>query len=150
MDDKQALRDRLGDLFESQRLGVLSTHRSGQPYASLIAFYATRDLKSFYFLTPRTTRKFQNLISDPRVAILVNSSTNQDCDFHQAIAVTMVGDASELVVAEHRSVMESYLAKHPYLEDFARSPTTALIEVTAKSYFLVQNFQNVTELHLNP
>ncbi len=148
MDDTQAIRKRLADLFQSQRLGVLSTHRDGQPYGSLIAFHATGDLKKFYFATPKTTRKFSNLKVDPRVSILVNNSINADADFHQAISVTMVGDAAELVISDHDAVLTKYLEKHPYLEDFVRSPTTALVEVSVKSYFLVQNFQKVTELHL--
>ena len=150
MDDTKAIRQKLRELFESQNLGVLSTHRSGQPYASLIAFYASDDLKNFYFVTPKTTRKFQNLKSDSRVAIIVDSSNNQNADFHRAIAVTMVGDASELAVSEHQPLVKKYLEKHPYLEDFVRSPSIALVKVAARSYFLVQNFQNVLELHLTP
>jgi|GEM_PF-414679 len=149
MDDTEAIRQKLRDLFESQNLGVLSTQRSGQPYASLIAFYASDDLKNFYFVTPKTTRKFQNLKTDPRVAILVDSSTNQSTDFHRAIAVTMVGEASEVDVSKHPSLVKKYLEKHPYLEDFVRSPSIGLVKVSARSYFLVQNFQNVIELHLN-
>jgi hypothetical protein len=83
------------------------------------------------------------------VSILVNSSTNQDADFHQAIAVTLVGRAAELDVSAAPGVLDSYLTKHPYLEDFVRSPTSAMVEVSARSYYLVQNFQHVTELHLS-
>jgi general stress protein 26 len=149
MEDPQAIRRIIGDLFKSQKLGVLSTSRSGQPYASLIAFYATEDLKWIYFSTPRSTRKFHNLIEEPRVSILVNSSTNQDADFHRAIAVTLVGHAAEADISSVPGIYENYLTKHPYLEDFVHSPTSAMVEVCARSYFLVQNFQHVTELHLN-
>jgi nitroimidazol reductase NimA-like FMN-containing flavoprotein (pyridoxamine 5'-phosphate oxidase superfamily) len=149
MEDTHAIRQILCDLFRSQRLGVLSTSRSGQPYASLIAFYATEDLKRFYFVTPRSTRKFRNLSEEPRISILVNSSTNQDDDFHRAIAVTMVGTAGEIDLSAKPRVLESYLIKHPYLEDFVRSPTSAMVEVYVKSYYMVQNFQHVTELHLS-
>jgi len=148
MDDTRALRQRLTDLFQSQRLGVLSTHSAGQPYGSLIAFSATGDLKKFYFATPNTTRKFSNLKADPRVSILVNSSNNADADFHEAIAVTMVGDAAEIASSDQSAGMADFLGKHPYLEDFVRSPTTAFVEVSVRSYYMVQNFQKVTEYHL--
>ena len=150
MDNTEAIRQRIVKLFESQSLGVLSTHRSGQPYASLIAFYATDDLRNIYFATPETTRKYQNLKSDSRVAILVNSSANRESDFHEAIAVTLVGEASNLAVSDEQSIVERYLTKHPYLEEFVSSPTTALVEVSARSFYMVENFQNVIELHLNP
>jgi len=149
MDKTQAIQQRLRELFESQNLGVLATHRSGQPYASLVAFYATEDLKHLFFVTPKATRKFENLKADARVAILVNSSTNQAVDFHRAVSVTIVGDATEVVGSERQPILERYLKKHPHLEDFVRSPSCALVRVSAKSYFMVQNFQNVMELHLN-
>ena len=70
MDKTQAIRQRLRELFESQNLGVLATHHSGQPYASLVAFYATEDLRHLFFVTPKATRKFENLKADSRVALL--------------------------------------------------------------------------------
>ena len=148
MDKTKNIQQRLRELFESQNLGVLATHRSGQPYASLVAFYATEDLRRLFFVTPKATRKFENLKADSRVAILVNSSTNETVDFHRAVSVTVVGNATEVVGSERQPILERYLKKHPHLEDFVRSPSCALVGVSAKSYLLVQNFQNVFELHL--
>jgi general stress protein 26 len=149
MEKTQAMRQELRRLFEAQSLGVLATHRTGQPYANLVAFYATDDLKHLFFVTPTATRKFENLKSDCRVAMLINNSTNQTVDFHRAIAVTVVGEASQVKGDKRQPILEQYLKKHPHLEEFVRSPSCALIRVAVKSYYLVQNFQNVTELHLN-
>ena len=55
----------------------MSTRHDGQPYASLVAFYADDDLKHIYFVTPKTTRKYANLTADKRVAVMINSGTNQ-------------------------------------------------------------------------
>ena len=140
----------MGELFRSQNLAALSTHHEGQPYASLVAFYAADDLKHIYFVTPRTTRKFANLTADNRVAVMVNSSSNQASDFHQAISVTAVGRSKEVAGADQERILDQYLAKHPHLEDFVRSPTCALVQVAVDSYYLVKNFQNVMELHLEP
>jgi len=149
MDKSHDIQQRLRELFESQQLAVLATHRSGQPYASLVAFYATEDLKHLFFVTPRTTRKFENLKADSRVSLLVNSSTNQTLDFHRAVSVTVVGNATEVDSVERQPILEQYLKKHPHLEDFVRSPSCALVRVSATSYFMVQNFQNVLELHFS-
>jgi nitroimidazol reductase NimA-like FMN-containing flavoprotein (pyridoxamine 5'-phosphate oxidase superfamily) len=148
MDTNEKFRKRLGQLFRSQNLAALSTHHAGQPYASLVAFYASDDLKHIYFVTAKTTRKFANLSADNRVAVMVNSSTNQVSDFHQAISVTAVGKAEEVAGAEKEPILGQYLAKHPHLEDFVRSPTCALVRVSVDSYYMVKNFQNVMELHL--
>ena len=148
METNEQFRKQLGKLFRSQNLAALSTHHAGQPYASLVAFHASDDLKHIYFVTPKTTRKYANLTADNRVAVMVNSSTNQASDFHQAISVTAVGKAKEIAGVDKERVLGQYLAKHPHLEDFVRSPTSALIRVAVDSYYMVKNFQNVTELHL--
>jgi nitroimidazol reductase NimA-like FMN-containing flavoprotein (pyridoxamine 5'-phosphate oxidase superfamily) len=150
MQTNKQFRNRLGELFRSQNLAALSTQHAGQPYASLVAFYAGDDLKHIYFVTPKTTRKFANLTADNRVAVMVNNSTNQAADFHQAISVTAVGKAKEIAGADRKLIFSQYLAKHPHLEDFVRSPTCALIGVAVNSYYMVKNFQNVMELHLEP
>ena len=148
MVSKDQFRQRLKELFNTQNLAALSTHRAGQPYASLVAFHASDDLKHIYFVTPTTTRKFANLSADNRVAVLVNSSTNQAADFHRAISVTAVGQAEVVDRSGSEILIVQYLAKHPHLEEFVRSPSCALVQVAVDSYYMVKNFQNVMELHL--
>ena len=148
METNKQIRRRLIELFDSQNLAVLSTQQNGQPYASLVAFYADDDLKHIHFVTPKTTRKYANLTADSRVAIMVNNATNQITDFHRAISVTAVGKAKDVAGADKERILNQYLTKHPHLEDFVRSPTCALVGVAVESYFMVKNFQNVMELHL--
>lgn len=148
METKERFRKRLVELFHSQKLASLSTQKDGQPYASLVAFYHADDVKHLFFVTPKTTRKFANLNADGRVALMINNSTNTDSDFHNAMSVTAVGTANEVLGSEKQGVLSLYLAKHPYLEDFARAKTCALVGVRVASYFMVRNFQIVTELHM--
>ena len=150
MEATEEIQRRLRDLCISQKLAVVSTQSDGQPYASLVAFVASDDLHHIFFVTPRTTRKFANLTSDPRVAVLINSSANEESDFHDAISITATGMAEEIMDPDRKNVLKQYLSKHPYLEDFARSPSCAVIRVAAKSYYMVQNFQKVMEFHINP
>jgi nitroimidazol reductase NimA-like FMN-containing flavoprotein (pyridoxamine 5'-phosphate oxidase superfamily) len=149
MEPTREIRDRLKDLCTSQKLAVVSTHSGGQPYASLVAFVASDDLRHIFFVTARTTRKFANLTKDPRVAVLINSSTNAESDFHEAVSITATGIAEEIKGSERQGILKLYLSKHPYLDDFAKSPSCALIRVDARSYYMVQNFQKVMELHVD-
>lgn len=149
METSAEIQNRLQHLLDSQKLAVVATQTGGQPYASLVAFVATDDLRHIFFVTARTTRKFSNLTSDSRVAVMVNSSSNEESDFHDAMALTATGIAEEIMDPERQALLELYLSKHPYLEDFARSPSCALIRVTARSYYMVQNFQNVMEFHID-
>ena len=149
MEPTEEIRSRLRDLCTSQKLAVVSTQSGGQPYASLVAFVASDDLRHIFFVTARTTRKFAYLTEDSRVAVLINSSTNQESDFHEAVSITAIGTAEEIKGDEKENVLALYLSKHPYLEDFAHSPSCALVKITTKSYYMVKNFQNVMELHVD-
>lgn len=150
MTRQEDIKKHIRELFIGQKLAVLSTHRSGQPYASLVAFVGKEDLTEIFFVTPRTTRKHANLLADSRVALLINSSMNVDDDFHEAVSVTALGHAEEVGGVEKKDVLKRYLAKHPYLEAFANAPTCALIGVKITSYVLVKNFQHVMELSIDP
>jgi nitroimidazol reductase NimA-like FMN-containing flavoprotein (pyridoxamine 5'-phosphate oxidase superfamily) len=149
METSEAIRSCLKDLCISQKLAVVSTQSDGQPYASLVAFVASDDLRHIFFVTARTTRKFANLTKEPRVAVLINSSSNEESDFHNAVSITVIGTAEEVTDPERENVLALYLSKHPYLEDFAHSPSCAVIKVRTKSYYMVRNFQNVMELHVD-
>jgi general stress protein 26 len=149
MTQGEDIKKEIRNLFSHQKLAVLSTHASGQPYASLIAFAGRDDLKKIFFVTPKTTRKFANLSADSRVAVLINSSLNMDSDFHKAVSVTAIGNAKEIHDIEKEKVLKFYLMKHPFLDAFATSPTSALVEVNIKTYVMVKNFQHVMELHID-
>ena len=138
----------IGVLFESQKLAVLGTQNEGQPYANLIAFAASDDLKSLYFATARATRKYANIEADARVTVLIDNRSNQDSDFFQATAVTATGRAKEVVDSNRDEVLAMYMTKHPMLEEFVRSPNCALLQVEVETYYLVRRFQNVMELHV--
>jgi nitroimidazol reductase NimA-like FMN-containing flavoprotein (pyridoxamine 5'-phosphate oxidase superfamily) len=148
MNDGDKLYERVKDLLKNQRLAVLSTHRDGQPYASLVAFAASEDLKSLVFATTRSTRKYDNLRKIPRVALLVDSRSNRDEDFHEAVGVTATGGAEELTGGEKEAFMKIYLEKHPHLRDFVASPSCALIKIHVDTYYFVSRFQKVFELHV--
>jgi len=148
LSEESELEHLIRELFESQKLAVLATQNKGQPYANLIAFAASEDLKSLYFATARATRKYANIEADARVTVLIDNRSNQDSDFSQAAAVTATGTAQEVVASKRGEVLAIYLAKHPMLKDFVQSPSCALLQIKVATYYLVRRFQNVMELHV--
>jgi nitroimidazol reductase NimA-like FMN-containing flavoprotein (pyridoxamine 5'-phosphate oxidase superfamily) len=145
MSREKSTRNSVHQLMRGQQLGVLSTAGSNGPYASLVAFAVSNDDRQIFFATPRPTRKFDNISADARVALLVNNSINRPEDFHLAAAVTAVGRASIIPSKELDTIRNHYLAKHPYLEEFAYSPSCAFVAIRVARYILVERFQNVTE-----
>lgn len=138
------------DLLTSQPLAVLSTHQAGQPYSNLVAFAAAPDLKNIFFATTRATRKFANLTADPRLALLIDNRANQEADFAEAAALTVLGSAREVHGSEKEQGLTIFLAKHPYLKDFVSAPTCALLRVKVAKYVLVTQFQEVREIFPDP
>ena len=139
-------RDQIRELFDSQSLAVLATSKEDHPYASLVLFVATPDLKEIVFLTPNTTRKYDYLIHNPKVAVLVNNTTNQKEDIDSAASVTATGTAAILGHGEKNKHLDLYLHRHPHLKQFSDLRTTALVCITVERYVLVTQFQNVVEI----
>ena len=148
MKDSSQLKRLLKNLFWSQPLAVLATQENGQPYGNLVAFVATKDLKHLLFATARATRKYTNITIDPRVAMVMDNRTNQETDFQKAIVVTAMGSVEEVKGTEKSRFLKLYLSKHPYLEDFVKSPTCALLKVKVDTYYVVRRFQKVIEFHI--
>jgi hypothetical protein len=137
-------------LLEGQRFAVLSTREEGgQPYASLLAFWGSPDLKEMVFCTLRATRKYGNLSSDGRVALLIDNRSNEETDLQEAAAVTVLGDCAEVRGEERAALAEAFLLRHPGLAEFVESPGCAVMKVEVRSYYLVTRFQNVVELHID-
>ena len=139
----------LSALLREQRLGMLSTQQDGEPHASLVAFAGSEDLSTILFATSRATRKFANIESDPRVAMLIHNACDLPVDFTDATATTAKGAAAELTGPEHDAAVERYARIHPHLAAFVASPSTALMCIEVASYSIVRRFQHVTELHLD-
>ena len=132
----------LRNLFRTQRFAVLATDDHGQPFA------ATEDLGQLVVLTERTTRKFNNLTANGRVALLIDDRENKGSDTEESVAVTAVGNAEVVDRAAGAPLLALYLARHPYMAAFAASPSCAIVRVKIRSYQAVFRFQEVVEWHL--
>ncbi|GAB4329996.1 MAG: pyridoxamine 5'-phosphate oxidase family protein [Candidatus Abyssubacteria bacterium] len=145
MQDILKAKELLRELLASQKLAVLATQAEGQPYASLVAFAATRDLRNLVFTTSSRTRKFANLQKNPHVAMLIDSRSNSEEDFEHAIAATATGTA-KVEEKDRARLQELYLLKHPGLGEFLASPHSVLVTVEVEKYILVSKFQNVVDI----
>lgn len=136
--------ERLRGLNGVEPFGVLATQEEGRPYASLVAYALSPDLRTVVFATPKNTRKYKNIIKADEVALLVDSRS-QDSPIMEAEAITITGRAKPLRKGRERNeMMDIYLDKHPDLKGFVESPTTALVALRIDQVVHVCNFQAVT------
>jgi len=135
--------ERLRSHFRQQLLGVLATQDASSPYTSLLAFAANEHLDRLFFTTSRLSRKYDNMATNPRVAMLIDNRTNDSVDFQRALAVTVLGEAREIQEHERKSPLALFLRRHPTLEPFCLSPSTSLMEIVVHRYILVTQFEEV-------
>ena len=148
MVDKQ-LKESISALFSSQKLAVLATNMKGVPYTSLVAFVASTDLKEIFFATLKGTTKYNNLLDNPNVSILIDTRKNKPSDFQDAVAISAEG-ITEVINNYKQKYIALYLEKHPSLSEFITSPNCAIIRVNITKYQYVSKFQNINILMLIP
>jgi uncharacterized protein YhbP (UPF0306 family) len=137
---------RIRRLVKDQLYGVLCTQSDGQPYGSMVAFVFTEDLKHVVFGTPKATKKYQILTACKNVALVVNNMNRHPNDLMRVEALTATGRASEITLTEPATRWANMLLqRHPHLEAFIFSPSTALFEVEIGRFFFVRSFQDVTQ-----
>ena len=148
MGEEKNIKDELKTLFELKKFAVLSTSDNHQPYVNLVAFVESPELDWILFATERSTRKFQNLIVNQRVSLMIENSSDKASDVQEAVAVTIIGKAEILGEPEKKNLLSAYLQKHPYLEDFIASDSCALVKVNVDQFVVVQDFQRVSTLNV--
>lgn len=137
--------DRLRVFNKNQHFSVLATNDNGQPYTSLISFAITPDMKMVIFATPKDTRKYRNILNTKEVAILIDNRSNTRKNLMATEAITIIGTARHIRRGKTRDELAAlYLRKHPDLEEFIQSDTTALIVVEAKRCIHVGKFQTIS------
>jgi len=144
----EKVKEDIRKMLNAQRLGVLATYGDKYPYATIVGFATTDDLRYMLFATLRNTRKYRNIMADPHVSILVDNRSNRAEDFSNAQALTILGTGMEMHEDEKHDLISLYINRHPYLTEFIADPNCAIIKVKVDKYILVSRFQEVTELDM--
>ena len=148
MNTPEQMRQTVRALLDSQAQGVLATQHDRQPYTSLMSFTATPDLRWIVFATYRATQKHANLLVNPRVSLLIDNRTNESLDYNHVVAISAQGVVSEVNRERRAELLQFYLRKHPELSDFVAAADCVLLQLEVESYYVVSQFQSVTELRM--
>lgn len=137
--------DRVSALNKVCPHAVLATDAAGQPYTSLVAHALTPDIRGVVFITPKATRKYRNILKNPRVSLLIDTRTNTPKDYMKAESVTILGNARPIRRGKTRTTLAAiFLKKHPKLEEVMYSPETALIFIKITKCIHVTKFQSIS------
>ena len=115
------IRDRILAFLASQPHGVVSTvHADGSVESALVAFSETPEL-CVTFGTLEDTRKFANILREPRVALVVTDNEHFQVQLEGRARITS-GD-------EHERCKQQHVAKNPKSAKYADAPGQRFIVV---------------------
>lgn len=140
------VRRSLEAILNGQRSGVLATCFMDIPLCSQMAFAVDEDLRALIMVTPRQTTKYDNMSANPNVSFLISTARNDPADPAQAQALTVTAFATELDGERRHRAVTMFTRKHPNLAAFASAAANAVMELRIGTYFLVDNFQQVTRI----
>ena len=123
------MKNKIRTLLAGQKLAVLATSNADQPHCSLIVFMIDQDQSELLFITDRHSLKYTNLIRNPKVSLLIDTRPAADRSFNNAVAVTLVGEAEEIVGDRRGVLLDRFIEQHPGMRRFAEDPNQALIKV---------------------
>jgi heme iron utilization protein len=143
-----AIPERLKALDAQEYFAVLATDDGRQPYTSLVAYALTPDMRKVVFATPKNTRKYANIVlRSAHVALLIDTRSKRKKDLLETEAITIIGAAKPVRKGKTwDKLAEMLLKKHPDLEEFLNSSTTALLVVDIAQCVHVSRFQTVSVL----
>ena len=141
----ESIKNKLNDLFKSQRFAVIATQGKEYPYTSLVSILVSDDFRKIYFPTSKKTIKYENLSLNSLISILIDNRKNEPGDIKNATAVTAIGKSFE---TKDDNIKNEFLVKHPYMKDFINSKGCVLIEIIIKKYIIVDSLENVNVLDL--
>ena len=145
MTSPAAIRDSIQNLLNTTGFAVLATENAGQPHTSLIAVTPVDEGQRLVFATYRNTRKFTNLMQNPRVSVLMDGRSSKDPgDTPTSFILSAVGRVQEINAAIHPDLLGAHLQRHPDLSAFTQAPDCVLLAVVVEAYQVVHGIDDVT------
>jgi len=128
---------------------VLATIVDTKPYCSLMAYVTNRACTEIYMVTHRKSQKFQNLIANPAVSLMID--TRDTAPRSAARAMTVEGVFQKIQdPAKEKKVRRKLLSAHPHLNEFMGHPEAEVFQITIKSFLLLNgltqaSFENLPD-----
>ena len=115
---------------------VLATIVDSKPYCSLMAYVTNTACTEIYMVTHRQTQKFQNLVANPAVSLMID--TRDATPRSKALAMTVEGIFKKITdPAKVQKVRRKLLSAHPHLSDFMGHAEAEVFQIKIISFLLL-------------
>ncbi len=134
------------DMLRSKDTCVLATVSGSEPHCSLMSYAVDEDCREIYMMTFRSTRKYENLVSNPAVSLLVDTREgNSPGEREQTKALTVSGHFERIESKERKNrIKDRLLGRHPHLKAFAENPDTEIFLIKVKSFQLLDGLTDAS------
>jgi nitroimidazol reductase NimA-like FMN-containing flavoprotein (pyridoxamine 5'-phosphate oxidase superfamily) len=130
-------------MAKEKSMCVLATIAGAKPYCSLMAYAANASCEEIYMVTHRKTQKYQNLLENPAVSLLID--TRETSRRPQTQALTVEGTFRKIKDETKKiRVKETLLKIHPDLREFIDHPDAELICIKINAFLLLDG---LTDAH---
>jgi heme oxygenase (biliverdin-IX-beta and delta-forming) len=105
----------LSDLLASRKVAALGTLHGGAPYVSMVSFALLEDGSAFLIHVSELSAHTRDMLTDPRVSLLIAESENAEALPQELARVTVLGKANQIdeSAPEHAPAMARYLDRFP-------------------------------------
>ena len=148
MSDSKTLKSKISKLFLQQLFAILSTQGADGPHSVIVCFVVSSGLGELFFVTPRSTRKYNNMISHPVVTLFVDNRHNDLQDLQGLTGVEVKGRAEVATAEDRRYMRDLFLKRFPELDEFYDSPDCALMKIRISRYEVINDFQSMESLEI--
>lgn len=128
--------ERIREFLRGNSLCVLATCVENRPHCSLMAYVAdSRDV--LYMATLITTRKYENILQNPFVSVLVdNRHLSPETRYNQALTVS--GRCIPMDDADRRKdILARIVEEHPHLQELADMPDVSVVAVYPTAFLFM-------------
>lgn len=123
---------------------VLATSHGPQPHCSLMSYVTDDQGRQIYMLTESHSRKYSNIVSNPKVSLLVDTRAGVEPG-GRVRALTVTGVYRPIPDKSVKDEMlRRLLDRHPDLSELAKRPTAEVFCVEAEAFLLLDG---VSESH---
>jgi nitroimidazol reductase NimA-like FMN-containing flavoprotein (pyridoxamine 5'-phosphate oxidase superfamily) len=123
-------------LVREKNTCVLATISGSKPYCSLMAYVTNKACTEIYMVTRKQTQKFQNLIANPAVSLMIDSRDTLPRTAARAMTVEGVFQKINDPTQEDK-VRRKLLSAHPHLNEFMGQPDAVVFQIKIKSFLLL-------------
>ncbi|MGD8226245.1 MAG: pyridoxamine 5'-phosphate oxidase family protein [Desulfobacteraceae bacterium] len=126
-------------LVKKKDICVLATSSADRPHCSLMAYVTDEDCREIYMVTHRRSRKYENLMKNPSVSLLIDTREEHlGSRRPDAKALTVSGTFGEIDDENKKTRIRSRLLdRHPHVKEFLNHPDAEILCIRVESFLLL-------------